>query len=147
MDVRYSTQVRVVGGRQGHAESEDGLLRVDLATPKVLGGSGEGTNPEQLFAAGFGACFESSVRGAARRKKITITESSVDAQVALAKEAEETSYSLRVDLAVTLPGVEPSVAEELLAEAKRNCPYSRAVRGNVDVTVRLVGVEQKTPAS
>ena len=134
----YETKVEVVGGREGKAHSVDGKLEISLAPPKELGGpaTGTATNPEQLFAAGYGACFESAVRFVARNKKIPIQNSSVGATVKLFSR-DEGGFKLGVALAVRLPEVERSVAEALLQEAHQVCPYSDATRGNIEVQITL----------
>src|SRR5215207_9432384 len=105
MSVLYSTQARAVGGRNGHAESSDGLLRVDLATPKELGGTGGGTNPEQLFAAGYAACFESAVRLIARKQRLPLTDAAVTATVKILP-TPEGGYQLGAALHAELSGID-----------------------------------------
>src|SRR5215472_6997895 len=129
----YETEVTATGGRDGKATSADGLLSVPLVLPKSLGGPGEGgTNPEQLFAAGYAACFLGAVKLVARTKKIVPTaEPSVTAKVAMGP--VPVGYALAVELLVSLPGLEKSVAEEVVAGAHERCPYSNATRGNIEV--------------
>lgn len=138
MDPLYQTQATAVGGRSGWATSVDGALRVQLARPKTLGGSGEcGTNPEQLLAAGYAACFLAAIRRVAEKTGVTITEdSNVTATVALVPQDEQ--WGLAVRLAVDLPGMTGDEAHAIAEEAQRNCPYSRAVRGNVEVQVSVI---------
>ncbi|MGH2388244.1 MAG: organic hydroperoxide resistance protein [Chloroflexota bacterium] len=144
MKTLYTAEVRVTGGRSGRARSSTGSLSVNLSTPTEMGGSGgDGTNPEQLFAAGYGACFESALMSAARRKKIDADQVIVTARVGIGPTGGG-AYGLNVELRMYVPGVERSVAEELVAEADRICPYSNAVRGNVPV--QLI-VEEEEPAS
>lgn len=139
MDVRYKTQVHVEGGRRGgHARSDDGVLDITFEAPNPLASAPSGTNPEQLFAAGFAACFESTIRGAARRARIQLSESWIDSEVAIARNSDEEQYGLMVTLNVGLPEVNRETAEQLLSEAKANCPYSRATKGNIPVEVVLV---------
>jgi osmotically inducible protein OsmC len=140
MSALYKTQVKVTGGREGKVQSTDGKFETLLTPPKELGGpaNGTGTNPEQLFAAGYGACFESAVRFVARQKKINLTQASVLAEVSLYKR-EEGGFKLGVELNVSLPEVDKATAEQIAHEAHTQiCPYSHATRGNVEVTVRVV---------
>lgn len=133
MAVLYTTQARAVGGRSGHAESSDGLLRVDLATPRELGGQGgAGTNPEQLFAAGYAACFDSAVRLIARKQRLPLADTAVTATVQLLP-TPEGGFRLGVALHTELHGVDQAAGEALVAHADRVCPYSNAIRGNVEV--------------
>jgi lipoyl-dependent peroxiredoxin len=139
MKVIYSTKATVTGGRAGHAMSEDGALDIDLALPKALGGDGKsGTNPEQLFAAGYAACFQTALRHVANEKKLTITDSAITATVGLGPR-DAGGFGLKVDMDVTLRGVSKKEAEQLISIVHGNiCPYSNAVRGNVDVNIRVV---------
>lgn len=124
------------GGRQGHVASSDGVLALDLSIPKEMGGAGgAGTNPEQLFAAGYAACFHSALQAVARREKERLTDSSVTAEVGIGKEGE--GFGLAVELVVSLPGVDAEVAEKLVAAAHQVCPYSNATRGNIDVELKV----------
>jgi osmotically inducible protein OsmC len=129
----------VTGGRAGHAASEDGALDINLALPKELGGDGKsGTNPEQLFAAGYAACFQTALRHVANEKKLTITDSAITATVGLGPR-DAGGFGLKVDMDVTLKGVSKQEAEQLISIVHGNiCPYSNAVRGNVDVNIRVV---------
>lgn len=124
------------GGRDGHVATADNAVNLDMAMPRELGGSGEGNNPEQLFAAGYAACFHSALQGAARSKKVAIEGSSVGARVSLVRAGEE-GIDLAVDLEVILPGIESEQAGELAALAHQMCPYSRATDGNIKVTVSV----------
>jgi lipoyl-dependent peroxiredoxin len=134
--VLYTAEATATGGRDGRVFSSDGALAVDLTTPKELGGPGGlATNPEQLFAAGFAACFENAVRHIGRRRKLPIGQSSVTARVGIGPSGAG-SFGLSVELHVRLPDLDRAVAEEIAADADRVCPYSNAVRGNIDV--RLV---------
>lgn len=132
----YTASVHVKGGREGRATSSDSRFEVELTPPKELGGSGTGANPEQFFAAGYGACFESAVRHVARSRKIAITESSVDSTVDLLPRPEG-GFALAVELKVSLPGIDRHIANELLEEADQVCPYSHATRGNIEVSISL----------
>jgi lipoyl-dependent peroxiredoxin len=139
MKIIYSTKAIVTGGRAGHAASEDGALDINLALPKELGGDGKsGTNPEQLFAAGYAACFQTALRHVANEKKLTITDSAITATVGLGPR-DAGGFGLKVDMDVTLKGVSKQEAEQLISIVHGNiCPYSNAVRGNVDVNIRVV---------
>ena len=136
--ILYETEVTATGGRDGKAASIDGLLSVSLSVPKALGGpGGEGTNPEQLFAAGYAACFLGAVKLVARtRKVVPSAEPSVTAKVAMGPVS--VGYALAVELKVNLPGVEKAVAEEVVAGAHERCPYSNATRGNIAVKLMVV---------
>lgn len=135
MTTLYTTRATVVGGRDGHARSEDGLLDVQLSAPKALGGKETGTNPEQLFAAGYAACFQSAMAHVARTQKIGLTGSTVTAQVGLA--TQEVGFRLEIGLEVETQGLDQAAAEALVATAHQVCPYSNATRGNVDVAIAV----------
>ncbi len=135
MKVLYTAEATAVGGREGRVRSTDGAISLDLAIPKELGGpGGVATNPEQLFAAGYAACFENAVRHAARRKKLRVGQASVTARVGIGPDGSG-GFGLAVELHVRLPELEADEAGEVVAAAHRVCPYSNAVRGNVDVQV------------
>jgi lipoyl-dependent peroxiredoxin len=135
----YQTEATSIGGRTGLAASSDGHLRVKLVAPAILGGSGgDGTNPEQLFAAGYAACFLSAIRAAATEENATITDdANVTATVALGAREDGPGLALQVALGVDLPGVDRRAAERIVAVAQDNCPYTYATRGNVDVRIRI----------
>ena len=135
MTTLYTTRASVVGGRDGRARSEDGLLDVQLSMPKALGGKETGTNPEQLFAAGYAACFQSAMAHVARTQKIALAGSTVTAQVGLA--AAEVGFRLEIGLEVETEGLSQDEAEALVATAHQVCPYSNATRGNVDVAIAV----------
>lgn len=137
MKALYQTSVHVAGGREGLAKSADGVLEVRLTAPKEMGGKGGATNPEQLFAAGYSACFESALRHVARTQKIAIGDTSVDGTVAIGAR-DDGGFQLEVELAVKVDGVERAVAEKLLKDADHVCPYSHATRGNINVKLSLV---------
>ena len=140
MQAAYTAVATSSGGREGRVRSSDGVIDLPLAMPKELGGSGRplATNPEQLFAAGYAACFENALLRAARERKLSATGTSVTASVGIGR-MENTRFGLTVDLKVSVPGMDRAQAEELARAAHEEiCPYSRAVRGNVNVTV---GVE------
>lgn len=136
MTVLYSTQARAVGGRAGHVETDDGVLSVDLAPPKALGGPGGKTNPEQLFAAGYAACFENAVRHIARGQKLPLTGAAVTASVSLSP-TPAGGFGLGVSLDVEVEGLDQAGAEALVAQAHQVCPYSNAIRGNIDVGITV----------
>jgi lipoyl-dependent peroxiredoxin len=140
--VVYTAEAHVVGGRaQGHGRTSDGALEVDLRTPKEMGGDGGGTNPEQLFAIGYAACFESAVGAVARRRRVDAGDVAIDSKVKLLP-AENRAYALGVELAVTLPSIDdPELAAELVRGAHQVCPYSNATRGNIDVSLSANGRE------
>lgn len=138
VQVLYTAEATAKGGREGSIRSSDNVLEAKLALPKELGGpGGAATNPEQLFAAGYAACFESAVRHVARQQKVTITESSVTAKVGVGPR-DAGGFGLTVSLAVSLPGLDRDLAMNLVRTAHEDiCPYSHATRGNVDVKVAL----------
>jgi osmotically inducible protein OsmC len=137
--VIYTANALVTGGRDGHGRSADGELDVVLRIPKEMGGSGGGTNPEELFAVGFAACFESTLGGIARRRKLEIGELTIHSSVGLLPTGDG-GFKLTVALDVAMPsGVDRGVAAELVHEAHRVCPYSNATRGNIDVALLLDG--------
>ena len=132
----YRTNAISTGdGRNGHSRTTDGMIDVDLVTPKEQGGPGGATNPEQLFAAGYAGCFHSSLKVAARGQGITLTGSTVTVTVSLLK--EDNAFSLAVAIAVDLPGVSTEQGEQLLQQAHQRCPYSKATLGNIDVQLTL----------
>jgi osmotically inducible protein OsmC len=133
MDALYTATVTAKGGREGHVKSSDGILDLALKVPKSMGGpGGEGTNPEQLFAAGYSACYESALAFAARRDKVTLKDVSITAQVTLNKTGES-QFDLTVELHGSFPGIERAQATKLMEAAHQICPYSRATRNNVPV--------------
>jgi osmotically inducible protein OsmC len=137
--VVYTAEAHVTGGReQGHGETGDGALAVDLRTPTEMGGEGGGTNPEQLFAVGYAACFEGALGAVARRQKIETGEVGIDSKVEL-QTGEDRSFGIGVELHVTLPDVEGDEAVELVRAAHQVCPYSNATRGNVEVKLTANG--------
>jgi len=139
MKVLYKTEATSTGGREGHSRSADGVLDVTLTTPKELGGQGStGTNPEQLFAAGYSACFLGALKFVAGKEKIHISpETSVTAQIGIGARDDGTGFGIEAALTITVPGVERSVAEDLVAKAHIVCPYSEATRGNIPVTLTV----------
>ena len=137
MTTLYTAKATSTGtGRAGQVRSDDEVLALDLAVPKGLGGpGGTGTNPEQLFAAGYAACFHSALLGVARGEKLRLSDSSVTAEVGIGRTDE--GYGLSVVLEVSVPGVDPETAGKLVDAAHRMCPYSNATRGNIDVELRV----------
>jgi lipoyl-dependent peroxiredoxin len=128
----YTAEATAHGGREGHVKSSDGRLEADLRMPKEMGGpGGEGTNPEQLFAAGYAACFESALRLVARLQKKPLTDARITARVTL--NADGTTYVLSVELEGQIEGVPVEEALSLMHAAHEVCPYSNATRGNIDV--------------
>ena len=138
--VLYAAQATVTGGRQsGHGRTNDGALDVQLRSPKEMGGEGGGTNPEQLFAVGYAACFESALGVVGRRERAEVGDVSIDSRVSLLPTAER-GFILAVELDVTLPQVrDREQAARLVAAAHQVCPYSNATRGNIDVTLTANG--------
>lgn len=138
MTILYTAEATATGqGRDGRTRSSDGVLDHELAVPAEMGGpGGAATNPEQLFAAGYAACFHSALQVVARRSRTELADSSVTAEVGIGPDGDG-GYGLKVDLDVQLPGVDPQQARELVEQADRVCPYSNAVRGNVDIGLRV----------
>jgi len=135
----YTAEAHVTGGRlAGHGRTSDGMLEVDLRVPPELGGEEPGTNPEQLFAVGYAACFEGALATVARRKKLEAGDVAIDSKVMLVA-GEERSFTIAVELAVTLPSVEGEDAVELVRSAHKVCPYSNATRGNIEMTLSANG--------
>lgn len=136
--VLYRASAKASGGREGRAVSSDGVLDVKLTTPKELGGAGlEGTNPEQLFAAGYSACFLGAMKFVAARDKLAISpDVSVEGSVGIGQ--IPTGFGIEVTLKISLPGVPAGQAQTLIDRAHIVCPYSNATRGNIDVTLQLV---------
>ena len=136
----YTAEAHVTGGRaEGHGRTSDGMLEVDLRVPAELGGDGGGTNPEELLAVGFAACFESALGAVARRRKLEGGDVEIDSKVTLYP-TEERGFRLGVELDVTLPSIEDDeVAVDLVRAAHQVCPYSNATRNNVDVKLTANG--------
>ena len=130
-DAIYTAHAHAVGGRNGTAKSDDGHLDVKLAYPKSMGGDGNGTNPEQLFAAGYSACFLGALGLVARNMGVKLGEHSLDAEVDLIK--DDTSFHIGVRLKLNAPELDRETAEKVLRAAHEVCPYSKATRGNVQV--------------
>jgi lipoyl-dependent peroxiredoxin len=135
MNVVYTAAAMSTGeGRNGHVRTSDGRIDLDLAIPKEMGGSGEGANPEELFAAGYAACFHSALKLIAGQRKLSITDSSVSAEVGIGPN-DAGGFALTAALNVELPGLDQATADELVAAAHQVCPYSNATRGNMPVTL------------
>jgi osmotically inducible protein OsmC len=132
--VLYTAEAQVTGGRaQGHGRTSDGVLEVDLRIPTEMGGQGGGTNPEQLFAVGYAACFESALAAVARRQKVDVGDVSIDSKVMLLP-TRERGFEIAVELDVKLPSIEEGdLAVQLVRAAHQVCPYSNATRGNIDL--------------
>ena len=138
MKTLYTAEALATGaGRDGHGATSDGRLDVDLAIPTEMGGNGQGTNPEQLFAVGYAACFHSALQMVARRAKADVGDSSVGARVHIGPN-DDGGFQLAVELEVTLPHLDHDTAQQLADQAHEVCPYSNATRGNIDVTVTVV---------
>jgi Ohr subfamily peroxiredoxin len=138
MTTLYEARATVVGGREGHVRSDDGLLDLQLSMPKALGGKEEGSNPEQLFAAGYAACFIGAMKFVASQGGPKVpADTTVTSTVGIGPRSEG-GFGLDIDLAVSLPGVAKADAEALVAKAHQVCPYSNATRGNVDVRLTVV---------
>jgi Ohr subfamily peroxiredoxin len=139
VNVLYKTSARATGGRDGRSATLDGSLDVKLTTPKELGGAGgEGNNPEQLFAAGYAACFIGAMKFVGSQTGVKVpAETAITSTVGIGPRSEG-GFGLTVALAIELPGLERKVAEELVEKAHQVCPYSNATRGNIDVQLSLV---------
>jgi len=137
MNVIYKTRVEVKGGRNGHVKSDDGVIDLDVRMPKEMGGSEAGyTNPEQLFAAGYSACFDGALNLVARQERIKIKDTVVAVTIGFGE--QEDGFGLNAKIEVTIPNIEKSIAEDLMNKAHQVCPYSKATRGNIDVELVLV---------
>ncbi len=136
----YTAQAHVTGGRdQGHGVTSDGQLDLQLRTPVEMGGDGGGTNPEQLFAVGYAACFEGALGVVGRREKVDLGAVSIESEVSLIT-TENRGFNVAVGLDVSLPGIDdPELAVSIVAAAHEVCPYSNATRGNVEVTLKANG--------
>ena len=134
-NILYTAKAHTTGGREGRSVSDDGLLDVTLAPPKEMGGKGGATNPEQLFAAGYSACFIGAIKFVAAQKKISVAPE-IDASVTIGQIPG--GFGLAVELDISLPGMERAAAQELIDAAHQVCPYSNATRGNIDVKLTLI---------
>lgn len=136
----YTAHATSTGGRTGTTESSDGAIKLDLVTPKELGGTGgKGTNPEQLFAAGYSACFIGALKAVAAKQKIRLgSEVSIKADVSIGPMVGKPgAFGIAVAMAISLPGMDREQAQKLVADAHEVCPYSNATRGNIDVQLSL----------
>ena len=137
MKTLYTTSVTAKGGRDGHVKSENGILELDVRTPKALGGgSDDFTNPEMLFAAGYSACFDSALNLVIKRSKMETGETTVTAKVSIGQ-IENGGFGLAVELDVNVPGVSLEVAQSLVEQAHQVCPYSNATRNNIEVQLAV----------
>ncbi len=140
MNIAYTAEALATGdGRDGRGRTSDGKLDVTLAVPVEMGGTGDGTNPEQLFAVGYAACFHSALRVVARRQKADVTDSTVAAKVGIGSNGQG-GFGLAVELEVSLPAVDAETAQALVEAAHQVCPYSNATRGNIEVKLSVAGV-------
>jgi lipoyl-dependent peroxiredoxin len=138
VNILYTAVATATGdGRNGHTASDDGILDVDVRTPKELGGSGGATNPEQLFAAGYAACFHSAMKLVAKPMEIDTTDSAVSASVGLGM-LESGAFNIAVELDIHVPNATPEQAHALVERAHEVCPYSNATRGNIDVKLGVI---------
>ncbi len=136
--IKYRTPtVTSIGGRNGSVRSADGLIELEVAIPKEMGGPGGKTNPEELFAAGYAACFHSALKGVALENKAAIDKSVVEARVGIGPNDGGVGYGLAVELHVILPGADAETAKELVRKAHRVCPYSNATRNNIEVKLTV----------
>ncbi|SDM81145.1 peroxiredoxin, Ohr subfamily [Paenibacillus sp. yr247] len=139
MDKLYTATATAEGGREGKVTSSDGVINLDLRVPKELGGPGGlATNPEQLFAAGYAACFDSALKLIIRTKKIQVEGTKVTASISIGKDSSG-GYELAAKLDVSVNGVDADVAKELVDAAHQFCPYSKATMGNIEVELNVVG--------
>ncbi len=139
MKTLYTAEALASGdGRDGNARTNDGKLDVALASPVELGGDGAGTNPEQLFAAGYAACFHSALRLVGRKEEADLTDSAVAARIHFGALEGGTGYGLAAELDIALPAVDAQTAEALVAKAHQICPYSNATRGNMTVDIKIL---------
>lgn len=132
-DVLYTAVATAENGRDGRVSTEDGKLDVVVNPPKEMGGSGEGTNPEQLFAAGYSACFQGALGVVARQENADITGSTVTAKVGIGK--NDDGFGIIVEISASIPAVDTETAKALIEKAHQVCPYSKATRGNISVTL------------
>ena len=135
--VLYAAHAKSTGGRDGTTRTSDGLLDLALRVPKEMGGPGGGVNPEQLFAAGYSACFIGALKFVAGNEKVAIpADTSIEATVGIGQIPQ--GFGIEVQLAVTVPGVDRAVAQSVIDKAHQVCPYSNATRGNIEVTITVI---------
>ena len=139
IEVVYSTESTATGGgRDGHVKSDDGSIDLDTRPPKAMGGSGEGTNPEQLFSAGYAGCFLSALRLVAGKAKVKLDDATtVTVQIGLGTDSSDGGFGLTAKIVGYLPGLDQSDASDLVEAAHEVCPYSKATRGNIDVDISV----------
>jgi lipoyl-dependent peroxiredoxin len=139
MKILYTTEATSTGGRDGKSATKDGTLSVKLNTPKEMGGGGgDGTNPEQLFAAGYSACFLGALKFVAGKEKVKVPEdTSVTASVGIGPRDDGQGFGIAVDLTIAIPGLDKKTAEDLVQKAHIVCPYSHATKGNIDVALTV----------
>lgn len=138
MKILYTAEATVHGGREGEGRTSDGNLVVNLAVPKEMGGEGGGTNPEQLFAVGYAACFQSALMMVARRQHVDASQSAITSKVGIGPTGEG-GFALEVELHVSIPGIDKATGEKLVEQAHQVCPYSNATRGNIPVKLFFEG--------
>ena len=147
MNVLYTAEAVVEGGRAGRGRTSDGRLTVDLSVPREMGGDGgAGTNPEQLFAVGYAACFQSALLAVAKGRRLDASDSTITARVGIGPTGHG-GFSLAVALDLHAPGLSRADAEDLMRRAHERCPYSNATRGNIDVTLSVDGAELERRAA
>lgn len=139
MKALYTATATATGGRAGHVASDDQLISLDLTPPAAMGGSGEGSNPEQLFAAGYAACFHSAMQFIGAQQKLDTANSTVTGHVSIGEREGGPGFQLGVHHEVALPSLDQAAAEKLVAEAHEVCPYSNATRGNIEVKFSVTG--------
>ena len=139
MQAIYTTTMTSTGGRTGRSVSDNGQFELELSTPKELGGAGgDGTNPEQLFAAGYSACYIGALQFVAAQQKLKLpTDLNVSATIGIGENPRGSGFNISADLVVTLPGMDKAAAEKLADDAHQVCPYSNATRGNIDTTTQV----------
>jgi len=139
IEVVYTTESTATGGgRDGHVKSDDGRIDLETRPPKAMGGNGEGTNPEQLFSAGYAACFLSALRLVAGKSKVKLDDATdVTVQIGFGKDSSDGGFGLTAKIVGYLPGIEEGAATDLVEAAHEVCPYSKATRGNVDVDISV----------
>lgn len=136
MEKLYTASVTAIGGRDGHIKSSDGILDFDLRKPKEMGGQGGASNPEQLFAAAWGACYLGALGSVAAHDGVDVSEAHVNVHVSFNKDGN--SFALSADLDVHIPGISHEEAQHLADKAHRACPYSKATRGNIETRITAV---------
>jgi osmotically inducible protein OsmC len=134
MEKLYTAVVTAKGGRNGHIQSADGVIDLDLKTPKEMGGEDGYANPELLFAGAWGSCYLGALGSVGKRDNVDVSQATVDVHIGFNKESE-TSYALSAELHVHIPGIDIAQAQKLADAAHRGCPYSKATRGNIDVKI------------